>query len=135
MVARILARPVAWIIGGAILFCLIGLTVHSCTKASQAGAEASLATEAGKAGAASGSDAVNSVGGAAARDAATDMTTMENADAIQNADGADAPVNPSVRDAGFAGLCKRTAYRCTEQCLQRVAADRVADARARCAAS
>ena len=135
MVARILARPVAWIIAGAILFCLIGLTVHSCTSARQASTEANLATSAGEASVGNGKDAVNSISGAAARTADTDKTTLENADAIRNAEGADAPVNPAVRNAGLDSLCRRAAYRCTEQCLQRAAARGMADAGTGCATS
>lgn len=132
MIAKIFARPVAWLIAAAVLFGLLGLTMHSCSKARQAGAEASLATEVGKATAASGSDAVNSVGDAAARDAETDTITRENANAIQSAAGADAPINPAVHNAGLDSLCRRAAYRCTKQCLQRALAQGVADPGDRC---
>ena len=37
---------------------------------------------------------------------------------IRNAKGADAPVDPAVRDAGLASLCRRAAYRSSERCLR-----------------
>ena len=65
----------------------------------------------------SGKDAVQTVGAAGERDASIDRATTENNDAIQKADGADAPVAAGVRDAGLAGLCKRRVYRDDPRCL------------------
>jgi hypothetical protein len=126
MIARILARPVAWLIAGGILFLMIGLTVHSCSKARQAGAEASLSNETGKAVSDSGKDAVGAVEAVSGRNSAIDEITRENADEIRKAEGADALVNPAAHGAGLDSLCRRAAYRCTEQCLQRAVARGVA---------
>lgn len=70
----------------------------------------------------SGKDAVQTVGAAGERDASIDRTTTENNDAIQKADGADAPVASGVRDAGLASLCRRASYRNDPRCLQRATA-------------
>ena len=67
----------------------------------------------------SGKDAVQTVGAAGERDASIDRTTTENNDAIQKADGADAPVAAGVRDAGIDGLCRRASYINDPRCLQR----------------
>jgi len=59
----------------------------------------------------SGSDAVNTVGNVAANESASEATTRTNEKDIRNAQGASDKVNPAVRDAGFASLCKRPAFR------------------------
>ena len=49
---------------------------------------------------------------------ATDTITRENDHAIRTAPGADAPVDPALRDTGLAGLCRRAAYRGDPKCVQ-----------------
>lgn len=66
----------------------------------------------------SGQDAVGTLGGVMAGEDKTDMITRENNDEIRNAEGADAPVDPAVRNAGLRGLCRRAAYRERDECLQ-----------------
>lgn len=66
----------------------------------------------------SGRDAVGAVGAVMGNEAAIDRTTRENEDAIRNAAGARDPVNPAVRDAGLASLCRRASYKCSQQCVQ-----------------
>lgn len=81
-------------------------------QAAAAKADASLSD----ARAASGRDAVDAVSNAADRDSAIEQTTRENDDAIRNAPGAAASVDPGVAGAGRASLCRRAAYRDSEQC-------------------
>lgn len=108
------------------LFVAVSLTfafgVSQCQRAQNAAATAKVAK--GQAGAAieSGGDATDTVGNRMAADAETDAITQENRDAIQNAEGARAPVAPAVRDAAFAGLCRRAAYSRDPRCLQRAPA-------------
>lgn len=66
----------------------------------------------------SGRDAVGSVGAVMGNEAAIDRITRENENAIRNAAGAGDAVNPAVRDAGLASLCRRASYKCSEQCVQ-----------------
>ena len=75
---------------------------------------------AGQAGAAlaSGQDAANIIGNRMDADAGTDPVTRENANAIRNAPGASAPVDPALRDIALRGLCRRAAYRHDPKCLQ-----------------
>lgn len=68
----------------------------------------------------SGKDAVNTVGEAAEREAASDALTRSNEETIRNAEGADDKVAAPVRDAGLDALCRRAAYRDSLRCLERV---------------
>jgi len=94
------------------------LVQRSCGAARTAHAAAKLA--AGQAGAAiaSGHDAADTIGNRMADDRAADTITRENDDAIRNARGADAPVDPAADAVGRRGLCKRAAYRRDPQCVQ-----------------
>jgi hypothetical protein len=91
---------------------------HEWRAARTAKVETQLA--AGQAGAAlaSGQDAANTIGNRMDADAATDTVTRENDHAIRTAPGADAPVDPALRDAGLRGLCRRAAYRLDPKCVQ-----------------
>lgn len=94
------------------------LVARSCSEARTATASTKLANSQAGAAAASGADAVNTVGNRMDADAATDTITRENADAIHHAEGAAAPVAAPVRDAGLASLCRRAAYLRDPKCLQ-----------------
>jgi hypothetical protein len=72
--------------------------------------------------AASGKDAVDAVAGGATRDAAIERVTRENDDAIRNAPGAGATVDAGVDGVGRASLCRRAAYRDSEQCQRMLGA-------------
>lgn len=63
-------------------------------------------------------DAIGTVGAAGNRETAVDATTRSNEKEIRDAQGADAPVDPVVRDAGFASLCRRASYRRDPKCVQ-----------------
>lgn len=69
----------------------------------------------------SGADAAGTVGEVGTRASETDMITRENENAIRNAEGADAPVNPAAAAAGRDSLCRRAAYRDSPECVQRAA--------------
>ena len=81
--------------------------------------EARLSDAQGQAASQSGADAVGTVGAVAGRSSDTEQITRENSDAIHNAPGADAPVDHRATGAGLDSLCRRAAYRGSEQCLQR----------------
>jgi hypothetical protein len=67
----------------------------------------------------SGKDAVNTVGAAGEREAASADLDRTNEGDIRNAEGADAAVAAPVRDSGFASLCRRASYREHPKCVQR----------------
>lgn len=103
---------------GALLLILTLLWLRSCEQERGAKAQATLTKNQATAAAASGEDAVNTVGNRMSADAATDDLTRSNGDAIHNAPGASAPVSPGLSDAALRGLCRRVAYRNDPKCVQ-----------------
>ncbi len=81
-------------------------------------AEAKLGRNTTEAASQSGQDAVNTVGAAGEREAASDALTRSNEKDIRNAEGANAPVAAPARDAGLRGLCQRRSYNRDPKCLQ-----------------
>lgn len=59
----------------------------------------------------SAGDAVAAQAEANARESTSEATTRSNERNIRDAQGSSDAVNPAVRDAGFASLCKRPAFR------------------------
>jgi len=103
-----------------VLLLIVGvLYLRSCQEARQRAAESRL--QRGQAGALSDSaaDAIGAVQGAAARERAEEELTRRNEREIRDAPGASDAVNPAVRDAGLASLCRRAAYRDSERCRLR----------------
>lgn len=80
-------------------------------------AEARLGRNTTEAAQESGSDAVNTVGEAGDREAASEDLTRSNEKAIRDAEGADAAVAAPARDAGLQALCRRAAYRDSPRCV------------------
>jgi hypothetical protein len=113
-----LKKPVALIIAAVILLILGAWLVNAVTGGKVAATLARLQGNRADAALESGQDAVNTVGGQQASEAAIDATTRENESDIRKAEGADVPVGTGVNDAGLRSLCKRAAYRDSKQCLQ-----------------
>lgn len=101
-----------------LLVALIIFGVTQCQNARVAGKKAGISADQTEALGASAADAIGTVGDVSGRSTDSDTLTRENADAISNAEGADAPVHDDVRDAGRSSLCQRAAYRDSQQCLQ-----------------
>ncbi|MEG3147249.1 hypothetical protein U1839_21565 [Sphingomonas sp. RT2P30] len=114
------ARNGARVLVAVLLLTLLAAIVaqRSCSAARSARVTAKLATGQAGAAIASGQDAANTIGNRMDDDAAGDAITRENDDAIRNAHGALAPVDPDVAAAGLRGLCRRAAYRRDPQCMQ-----------------
>lgn len=81
-------------------------------------AEARLSRNQAEAALESGRDAVGAVSAEAALERGHDDLTRSNADAIRNAEGADAPVAAPARDAGLRSLCKRRSSAGDPKCVQ-----------------
>lgn len=81
-------------------------------------AEARLGRNTTEAAQQSGKDAVNTVGTAGEREAATNDLSRTNEKDIRDAEGSTAPVATPVRDAGLRSLCKRRAYSGRPECVQ-----------------
>jgi len=111
---------VAGLAAAALLLLLALFGWHQWRTARAAKLETRVAAGQAAAALASGQDAGNTIGNRMDADAATDTITRENDHAIRTAPGADAPVDPAVRDAGLAGLCRRAAYRRDPKCLQHI---------------
>ena len=92
------------------------LQVRSCQQARQQAAQSRV--DRGQAGAArdSAGDAVNTVSGVSANQSASEDLTRSNEREIRNAEGANDPVNPALRDAGLRSLCRRAATRNDPRC-------------------
>lgn len=110
------AKVIFWVAVALLAIALLGTA--KCAYDQRAKTEVKLAKGQAGAAVASGSDAVETLGNQQAAEVAADAITKENGDAIRNAQGADAPVNPAVRDAGFASLCRRAAYHSNPKCVQ-----------------
>jgi len=124
-VARRLARRFApWIMIAMIGLVILVIAPAACRKMSNEAARARLGEASAKAASRNGEDAVATVGAAARREQQSDALSRTNEKEIRNAQGADSAVDPAVRDAGLAGLCRRPAYRDDERCRLRRAATR-----------
>lgn len=117
-VAKPLVRLMLALIAAALLAGGAMLVLRAITGGKAAQVTARLNANQAEAIAASGNDAVNTAARVAASSETGDAIHQENADAIQNAPGAAAPVDPRLRDAGLAGLCRHAAYRREPRCLQ-----------------
>ncbi len=124
ILADLVRRFAVWIAFAifALLLALAGPA--ACRKMNGDAARARLGQETAKAAGRSGQDAVATVGTAARREQQSDQLTQSNEREIRNAQGADARLDPAVRDAGLGGLCRRPAYRDDERCRLRRAAAR-----------
>lgn len=104
------------ILGAVILLAVTIEGVHSCdvrhNKAAQSRVEASQAQAASN----SAADAIGTVAASGEASAASENLTRSNEQQIRAADGANDKVNPAVRDAGIAALCRREAYRNDPKC-------------------
>lgn len=87
------------------------LQLRSCQQARQQAAQSKVDRSQAEAAHTSAADAVNTAGGVAANQMASEDLTRANDREIRNAKGAEAGVDPAVRDAGFASLCRRPSFR------------------------
>ena len=110
------------VIGLAVL--LTVLQVRSCITAKRDAAQLKVGKAQAKAFAASATDAIGTIGAVAERERAGEDLTRSNEKEIRNAEGASDPVPPAVHDAGLHALCRRKAYRDSEQCRVRAAPPR-----------
>ena len=124
IVAEFARRFAPWIMIAmiALLVALIGPA--ACRKLNSESARARLGEASATAASRNGEDAVATVGAAARRERQSSDLTQTNEREIRNAEGADARLDPAVRDAGLGGLCRRPAYRDDERCRMRHAAPR-----------
>lgn len=109
-------RLIAMIAGVVLILVLAGLLLRSCDQRRNAASNARVAQSQTEAAQQSAKDAIDAVGASAARETASEALTRENEKAIRAANGADQAVDPAVRDAGLAALCKRSSYANDPRC-------------------
>jgi hypothetical protein len=110
------ARLIAIVVGVILLIVAVSLFVRSCDTRRSKAAQARLEHAQSAAQQNSAADAVNTISRSGEAQAASEEMTRQNEREIRNAQGADAAVDPAVRDAGIRSLCKRAAYRDSERC-------------------
>jgi hypothetical protein len=110
------AKLIAIVVGVIVLVLVIGFTVRSCDSRHNKAAQSRV--ERGQAEAASNSaaDAIGTVARSGESERASEDLTRSNEQQIRGAAGANDKVNPAVRDAGIAALCRREAYRNDPRC-------------------
>lgn len=113
-----LSRTLSLVLAALALAVLLlgGLQLRSCRQARQQAAQSRVDKGQNKALSDSAKDAIAVQGAASARERANDDLTRSNEEDIRNAKGADAAVDPAVRDAALRSLCRRAAYRDGERC-------------------
>lgn len=109
-------RAIILVAGIAALVLVVGFTVRSCDSHRSRAAQARVERSQSEAAANSAADAINAVSAAGEREAGSEALTRSNEQQIRNAQGANDHVNPAVRDAGIAALCRRQAYANDPRC-------------------
>lgn len=113
------ARAIFFIIGAVLLVLAGALVVRSCDKRHSEAAQTRVQGSQAEAASNSAADAVNTVSTAGENEASSEELTRENEQQIRVAPGANDKVNPAVRDAGIAALCRRQAYLNDPRCKER----------------
>jgi len=110
------AKAIAIVVAALVAAGVVWAAVHYWEKSRSLGAQSRM--EHGQAQAASNSaaDAIGTVARSGKRETASEDLTRSNEKEIRNAQGANDPVNPAVRDAGLRALCRRAAYRDDPKC-------------------
>jgi biopolymer transport protein ExbB/TolQ len=113
---EIAVKLIAMVVGALLLIVVVGFTVRSCdqrrSRASQARVERSQAEAASN----SAADAIGTVARSSEASRASEELTRSNEQQIRGAAGANDKVNPAVRDAGIAALCRRQSYANDPRC-------------------
>lgn len=116
MFANLSARVIAMIVGVVLLVILVWAAFHFWEKSRSQGAQSRVERSQADAASNSAADAIATVEASGARETASESLTRENEANIRAANGASDAVNPAVRDAGLAALCRRAAYRNDPRC-------------------
>lgn len=120
------ARIAGWAIIGLIALAILAALYLAVCSFFTAPLEKQMKVNAAQASAQSDSahDAIRAIGNTTEAGQAYDTLTRENANAIDNAKGADASVDPAARATGVHALCRRKAYRDAHPACLRPAAPR-----------
>ena len=116
MIERLSARVIGFVVAGIVAMLVIWAAIHFWQKSRSQGAQARVEQSQAQAAQDSARDAINAVEASGARETASEAITRENEANIRAAPGASDPVNPAVRDAGIAALCRRSSYANDPRC-------------------
>lgn len=116
MIERLGAKVIAGIIAAAIAVLVVWAAFHFWQKSRSQAAQSRVERSQAQAASNSAADAVGTVARSGEASAASEELTRQNERDIRDAEGANASVNPAVRDAGLTALCKRQAYRDDPRC-------------------
>lgn len=108
-------RLIAVVLMGLVVVLLLVAGPAACNKIRSMGAQSRMDNAQGEAFRNSAGAAIETQGNVNQREVQSEELGRANAKDIRNAEGADAPVSPAARDAGFASLCKRAAFRADER--------------------
>ena len=114
--ANLSARVIGFIAAGIIAVLVVWAAFHFWQKSRSAAAQSRMEQSQAAAASNSAADAVNAVAASGEAAAASEATTRANEQQIRAAAGANDKVNPAVRDAGIAALCRRQAYAHDPRC-------------------
>jgi negative regulator of sigma E activity len=114
--AGLATRTIAMIVAACVLVAVGAFVVHSWDKRRSEAAQSRVQHSQSEALSNSGADAVNTVAASVKAAAASEELTRSNEQQIRAAQGANDKVNPAVRDAGIAALCRRQAYANDPRC-------------------
>jgi hypothetical protein len=110
------ARLIFTIVAVVVLIVAVALFVRSCDSRHNKAAQSRVDSAQGEAASNSAADAIGTVQRSGEASAASEELTRSNERDIRGAEGANDKVNPAVRDAGIAALCKRQAYAHDPRC-------------------
>ena len=116
---EIALRVILIAVAALVLIVAVGFTVRSCDKRRSEAAQSRLNASQGEAQSNSAADAIGTVARSGESERASEDLTRSNEQQIRAASGANDKVNPAVRDAGIAALCKRKAYANDPRCHPR----------------
>ena len=116
---EIASRVVGLVVGAVLLLALIGFGLNQCQKRRSEAAQARVERSQAEAASESAKDAIGTVRRSGEAEKASEELTRSNEKEIRNAEGANDPVNPAVRDAGITALCRRQAYKNHPRCRTR----------------
>lgn len=110
------AKIIAGLVAAALAVLVVWAAFHFYEKSRSQGAQARVEASQAQAASNSAADAVSTVARSSEATAASEELTRTNEQQIRAADGANDKVNPAVRDAGIAALCRRQAYKDDPRC-------------------
>jgi Flp pilus assembly protein TadB len=116
MIERLSARVIAIIVAAVVAVLAVWAAFHFWEKSRSQGAQARVERSQAEAASNSAADAINTVARSGEAETASESLTRSNETNIRAAPGSTDAVNPAVRDAGIAALCRRTAYRNDPRC-------------------